>query len=195
MTRLSETHSANMRSREDARQRILKATRQELAESGWRKFSVDKVARSAKSSKQTIYRTWPDISTMCFEAAFIMIPSATQTGRDPVERISALIEPMAEMVRSGSGYNIMRGALIAASDDPAAGEALRNWLKQHVRNPLRMIMAELATRKVVRRDIDLDAAMEVLMSPFWNRLIIMRAPLSEDFCQDQARRLLSEFSV
>ena len=191
----SETTSSNIRSREDARIRILSATRDELAESGWRKFSVDKVSRNAKASKQTIYRTWPAISNMCVEAALELIPPLHQQGRDPVERISELILPLETAIRSGSGHSIIRAALIAASDDAAAGETLRHWLKTHIRGPLRMIMAELATRKVVRRDIDLDTAMELLTGPIWAKILIMRGPLPDNFSRQQAELILREYAA
>lgn len=195
MTVSTHTSKASVRSRAEARARILQATRDELAESGWRKFSVDKVARTAKASKQTIYRWWPSISKMCLEAGLELIPEAHQQGRDPVERIAALIQPLETAVRTGAGHSVIRAALIAASDDAAAAEVWRAWLKDHIRHPLRLILAELATRKVLRRDVDLDSAVELLTGSLWTRLLILRAPLPEDFSQTQAAILLREFAA
>lgn len=194
MTVSTSIAKSNVRSSEDARTRILQVTRDELAESGWRKFSVDKVSRTAKSSKQTIYRWWPSISNMCLEAALDTIPKATQTGRDPEERIAEIIAPLEIAIRNGAGHDILRSAIIAASDDAAAGETWRAWLKDNIRNPLRMIVAELAARKVVRRDINLDEAVEILTGPIWTRLLIMRAPLPDNFSRKQAAILLREFA-
>ena len=58
---------------EASRAAILDATREALAASGWRKFSVDSVARRAHASKQTIYRWWPASGNMCLEAATTML--------------------------------------------------------------------------------------------------------------------------
>ncbi len=73
---------------------ILDAARIEMAENGWRGFAVDSVAKRASASKQTIYRWWPSIGAMCVDAALALIPDAPEGGRDPQERITALIIPL-----------------------------------------------------------------------------------------------------
>ena len=182
------------RSSEQSRAAILQATREEMAEHGWRKFSVDKVSRKAKASKQTIYRWWPAIGNMCIEAALELVPAASKLGRDPVERISALIQPLEEATRQGSGHAVLRVAMIAASDDKDAGETWRNWMKDHIRAPLRMILAEIAAKKVIRRDFDLDQAVDFLTGQIWARVMIMRAPLPESFSRTQASALLKSLA-
>ena len=180
----------SQRSSEESRAAILKATREEMAENGWRKFSVDKVSRKAKASKQTIYRWWPAIGNMCIEAALDLVPERSKFGRDPVERISALIQPLEDATRLGSGHAVLRAAMIAASDDKDAGETWRTWMKDNIRAPLRLILAEIAARKVVRRDFDLDEAVDILTGQLWSRILIMRAPLAENFSSKQADALI-----
>ncbi|MEP1143073.1 MAG: TetR/AcrR family transcriptional regulator [Henriciella sp.] len=194
---MSETKSKpkkSQRSSEQSRAAILKATREEMAEHGWRKFSVDKVSRKAKASKQTIYRWWPAIGNMCMEAAMELVPAASKMGRDPVERISALIAPLEEATRIGSGHAVLRAAMIAASDDKEAGETWRAWMKDNIRAPLRLILAEIAAKKVVRRDFDLDQAVDFLTGQIWARVMIMRSPLPEQFSQIQAAALLKSLA-
>ncbi|MEO0608492.1 MAG: TetR-like C-terminal domain-containing protein [Pseudomonadota bacterium] len=180
----------SQRTSEESRAAILQATREEMAENGWRKFSVDKVSRKAKASKQTIYRWWPAIGNMCIEAALELVPQRSQLGRDPTERISALIKPLEDVTRLGSGHAVLRTAMIAASDDKDAGETWRAWMKDNVRAPLRLVLAEIATKKVIRRDFELDEAVDLLTGQLWSRVMIMRAPLPEAFCQEQSERLL-----
>ena len=147
--RMAETKSKPkkaQRSSEQSRAAILQATREEMAEHGWRKFSVDKVSRKAKASKQTIYRWWPAIGNMCIEAATDLIGPASKMGRDPVERISALLQPLEDATRQGSGHAVLRVAMIAASDDGEAGETWRKWIRDEVRAPLRLILAEIAAK-------------------------------------------------
>ncbi len=183
------------RSSEESRAAILQATREEMAENGWRKFSVDKVSRKAKASKQTIYRWWPAIGNMCMEAAMSTVASPSKMGRDPKERIAALIKPLEEATRIGSGHAILRVAMIAASDDKDAGETWRSWMKDTIRAPLRLILAEIAAKKVIRRDYDLDEAVDILTGPIWSRVMIMRAPLSENFADAQAQSLLKTLAA
>ncbi len=190
MTQTKSSTRKGQRSSEQSRAAILQATREEMTENGWRKFSVDKVSRKAKASKQTIYRWWPAIGNMCMEAAMDLVAEGSKTGRDPIERISALIQPIEDATRIGSGHAVLRVAMIAASDDPAAGETWRAWLKDNVRAPLRLILAEIAAKKIVRRDFDLDDAVDLLTGQIWARVMIMRSPLPEQFSLTQAQLLL-----
>ncbi len=176
---------------ETSRSAILEATRDELADQGWRKFSVDNVAKRAKASKQTIYRWWPSIGAMCVESAVELIPQPATDGRDPVERLTGIFLPLEAAARSGAGHGVLRSAMVAAADDPDAGEVWRQWLQDNMRLPLRMLMAELAAKKVVRRDWALDEAMEQMLGPLWHRLVVMRAPVQDGQTRAQAERLLT----
>lgn len=175
---------------EASRAAILQATREELASSGWRKLSVDGIARTAHASKQTIYRWWPATGNMCMEAATALLQPASPGGADPVERIASLLMPFETATRTGNGHAVLRGAMMAAADEKEAGETWRGWLKANVRAPLRLILAELAAKHKVRRDYDLDEAVNLLMAPAWHNLLIMRAPLKPGFSTEQAQRLL-----
>ena len=169
---------------------ILDAVRDELAESGWRDFSVDNVARRAKASKQTIYRWWPSIGTLCLDAALSLIPPIPDGARDSEQRIAAILAPLEATARTGSGSYILRSALLAAIDDEEAGEKWRAWVKEEMRTPLRMVLAELAAKQLIRRDWNIDDAMSILIGPLWHRLLIMGAPVPEGYSLMQAANLL-----
>ncbi len=173
---------------------ILEAARTEMAEHGWREFSVDSVARRASASKQTIYRWWPSIGAMCVDAALALIPDAPQGGRDPQERITSLIVPLEAAARTGQGHAVLRVALLAAADDRDAGEAWRAWIGRDIRQPLRMLLAELATKRVIRREFELDEVLEQLLGPVFHRLTISRAPVKEGFSAEQAKAFLKTYA-
>tara|TARA_R110000787_G_scaffold44093_7_gene108007 strand:- start:26337 stop:26936 length:600 start_codon:yes stop_codon:yes gene_type:complete len=180
---------------EESKAAILEATRVEMAEMGWRGFSVDSVAKRASASKQTIYRWWPSIGAMCVDAALALIPDSPDGGRDPQERVTALIVPLEATARTGQGHAVLRVALLAAVDDKEAGEVWRAWIGRDIRQPLRMLLAELAGKKVIRRDFDLDEVLELLLGPLWHRLMIMRAPVREGFCAEQAGNFLRVYAT
>ena len=48
---------------------VLDAAYTELSEHGWRGFSVDRVAKNARASKQTIYRWWKSPACLAVESA------------------------------------------------------------------------------------------------------------------------------
>lgn len=195
MTKAPAKRRQGPRRSEDSRAAILDATRKELTESGWRKFSVDKVSRHAKASKQTIYRWWPAIGTMCVEAALTQLAPRSTTGRDPVERIADLLLPLENAMKAGSGHAVFRSAIMAACDDKEAGEAWRTWMKENIRAPLRLVLAEIATKKIIRRDFDLDEAVDTLTGPVWSRVLIFRSPLPDNFSNLQAEKLLKQLAA
>ncbi len=160
---------------------VLVAAYTELTEHGWRGFSVDRVAKNAKASKQTIYRWWKSAACLAVDAVLGTLPEkpAQPSTVDARERISGLIEPILVAVRTGDGAHAWRGALLAAADDGEAGEIFRAWFNERVKIPLRHILAELALKGAVRRDWDIDVAIELLFGPIWHRLIAMRGPVPE----------------
>ena len=169
---------------------ILTAAADVAAERGFQAATIEQIAARAGTGKQTIYRWWPAIGNMCIEAALELVPERSKLGRDPVERISALIQPLEDTTRQGSGHAVLRAAMIAAADDQEAGETWRAWMKDNIRAPLRLVLAEIAAKKVVRRDFDLDEAVDQLTGQLLSRVMIMRAPLPERFSDIQADALL-----
>jgi len=109
---------------------VLVAAYTELTEHGWRGFSVDRVAKNAKASKQTIYRWWKSAACLAVDAVLGTLPekpAAQASTVDVRDRIGALIEPLLVAVRTGDGAHAWRGALLAAADDSEAGEIFRAW--------------------------------------------------------------------
>lgn len=169
---------------------VLVAAYAELSEHGWRGFSVDRVAKTAKASKQTIYRWWKSAACLAVDAVLTTMndkpAQAMPSTAEVRDRIGALIEPMLVAVRTGDGAHAWRGALLAAADDGDAGEVFRAWFSEKVKIPLRHILAEQALKGTVRRDWDIDLATELLFGPVWHRLIAMRGPVPEVY----SRRLV-----
>lgn len=172
---------------------VLVAAYVELTEHGWRGFSVDRVAKNAKASKQTIYRWWKSAACLAVDAVLDTLsdkPPQLSSTTDARDRIAALIEPLLVAVRTGDGAHAWRGALLAAADDGEAGEIFRAWFGEHIKIPLRHILAELALKGAVRRDWDIDVAIELLVGPIWHRLIAMRGPVPEIYTRRLVESLL-----
>lgn len=175
---------------------VLIAAYTELSEHGWRGFSVDRVAKNAKASKQTIYRWWKSAACLAVDSALATLAEKpiTPAGNDVRDRISALIEPMLIAVRTGDGAHAWRGALLAAADDQDAGEIFRAWFSESVKIPLRHILAEQALKGTLRRDWDIDLATELLFGPVWHRLIAMRGPVPEVYSRRLVESVLKALS-
>jgi AcrR family transcriptional regulator len=175
---------------------VLIAAYTELSEHGWRGFSVDRVAKNAKASKQTIYRWWKSAACLAVDAALATLTQkpAPGAGADVRDRIAFLIEPLLIAVRTGDGAHAWRGALLAAADDQDAGEIFRAWFSENVKIPLRHILAELALKGMIRRDWDIDLATELMFGPIWHRLIAMRGPVPEVYSRRLVESVLRALS-
>ncbi|MEN8876093.1 MAG: TetR/AcrR family transcriptional regulator C-terminal ligand-binding domain-containing protein, partial [Hyphomonas sp.] len=110
-------------------------------------------------------------------------------------RITTLIVPLEAAARTGAGHAVLRVALTAAADDKDAGELWRAWMNRDIRMPMRMLLAELAGKRVIRRDFDLDEAIEEMLGPLWHRILIMRAPVREGFCSAQSANFLKVYAA
>ncbi|MEO1643343.1 MAG: TetR/AcrR family transcriptional regulator C-terminal ligand-binding domain-containing protein, partial [Pseudomonadota bacterium] len=82
----------------------------------------------------------------------------------------------------------------AASDEKEAGDAWRIWQRENIRMPLRNILAEIAAKNVIRRDFDVDIAMDMLIGPIVNRIVLLRSPLPEGFSARQADGMLKQLA-
>lgn len=177
---------------------VLEAAYRELSEHGWRGFSVDRVAKTAKASKQTIYRWWKSAACLAVDAALGKLNAQKPAPAPPAvevrDRIAVLIEPLLLAVRTGDGAHAWRGALLAAADDHDAGEAFRSWFSESVKIPLRHILAEQALKGAIRRDWDIDLATELLFGPIWHRLIAMRGPVPESYSRRLVESVLKALS-
>jgi AcrR family transcriptional regulator len=158
---------------------VMEAAYAELIAHGWRDFSVDRLARNARASKQTVYRWWRSAACLAVDCVLVRIPAARPAQGDARDRIAIVIEPILLSARTGDGAHALRAAVLAAADDQDAGEIFRAWMTERVRVPLRHVLAELALRGVIRKDWDIDMAVELLLGPVWHRLIALRGPVPE----------------
>ncbi|MAK59676.1 MAG: TetR family transcriptional regulator [Ponticaulis sp.] len=177
---------------EASKQAILSAAREELAESGWRNFSPDRLAKRARASKQTIYRWWPSIATIAVEAAISLIDDPVIASEKPIDvQLSQFITPIVELARVGDGAHLLRSALLAAADDSHAGEVFRGWFNGSFRKPLKATLAQAAVHGKIKRDYDIDATCEMLFGPVWHRMVLMRGPLPEIIALRSAQSVLA----
>lgn len=176
---------------EASKQAVEQAAIKELAEHGWRRFSVDRVARTARASKQTIYRWWPRPAMLVVEATTSQLAEAVSVDGSPQEKIAAILKPLVDEIRGGDGAHLWRGVLLAAADDSDAGEIFRDWMAKTYKTPLRHILAELANKGMIRRDWDIELALELLLGPIWHRLIAMRGPVNERYPERLAEAVMT----
>lgn len=164
---------------EDARRRILAATRHLLHEHGPLQVGIDDIAREADVGKQTIYRWWRSKTAVVLDALGeitepeLRFPDTGSTEED-------LRREMRQVTRvlSSDVGPLVREIVAAAQGDAQVAEDLRTRVFAHRRRLAADTLRRGMARGEVRDDLDLEAAIDALYAPLWLRLIMGHQPLS-----------------
>ena len=150
---------------------IFEATLDELAEVGYAKLTMERVAARAGASKASVYRRWPSRMELALDAVHHLAPDPTDAPDTGSLRGDALaFMRSAAALLAGPAGEALRGLLGDALADPSRTLELR----RHSRGTGRRIMQELTRRAVERGEINADA-----ITP--RRLDVAQAMLREQF--------------
>jgi AcrR family transcriptional regulator len=150
---------------------IFEATLDELAEVGYAKLTMERVAARAGASKASVYRRWPSRMELALDAVHHLAPDPTDLPDTGSLRGDALafMRTAADLL-AGPGGEALRGLLGDTLADPSRTLELRN----HSRGTGHRIMQEITRRAVERGEINTDA-----ITP--RRLDVAQAMLREQF--------------
>jgi AcrR family transcriptional regulator len=179
----------------EARRAILKATHELLAEGGLSSVTIEGIAARAGVGKPTIYRTWPNAHAVAMAALMESDDSgesaaATQPVPGPNERpnaaLTALRTQLHEVARVfsaplGRSVTLM---IAAAEPDTELSKAFRNHFILARRNEGRAFLAAAMSNGEIRRDLDIDVALDLIYAPVFYRLLMGHAPLTSRFIDD-----------
>ena len=165
-------HRRRPRRRGDAlNSAIHEATLDELAELGYAKLTIERVALRAGASKASVYRRWPSRMELAIDAVHHLAPDPTavlDTGSLRGDAL-AFMRQMADLFAGPAG-EALRGLLGDALADPSRTLELRN----HSRGTGHRAMQEIVRRAVERGEIHSGA-----ITP--RRLDVAQAMLREQF--------------
>jgi AcrR family transcriptional regulator len=150
---------------------IFEATLDELAEVGYAKLTMERVALRAGASKASVYRRWPSRMELALDAVHHLAPdpaATPDTGRLRGDTL-AFMRIAADLL-AGPGGEALRGLLGDALADPSRTLELR----RRSRGTGHRVMQEITRRAVERGEINSDA-----ITP--RRLDVAQAMLREQF--------------
>ena len=150
---------------------IFEATFDELAEVGYAKLTMERVALRAGASKASVYRRWPSRMELALDAVHHLTPDPTSPPNTGTLRGDALawMRMIADLLAGPAG-EALRGLLGDALSDPSRTLELR----RHSRGTGHRAMEEIVRRAVERDEINSDA-----VTP--RRLDVAQAMLREQF--------------
>lgn len=177
---------------EAAHSAILKSALQLVTRRGFRAVTVDDIAAGAGVGKMTIYRHWPNKAAVVMDSLLAIIGSETAFPRasHALDSLRRQLDLQSAFFRSSRG-NLIRSLVAEAQSDPELAAAFRDrWLlprRAGVRETIQQAMAEGALRK----DFDLDAAIDLLYGSLYYRLLLGSGPLDDQFIDDVFRQFLA----
>jgi AcrR family transcriptional regulator len=136
---------------------ILDAVLAELAEVGYARLSVERVAERAGASKASLYRRWPSKVELVMDAVYHLLPdpaSPPDTGSLRGDLL-AVMRAVAEQLAGPAGQ-AMGGILSDALGDPDMARRVRSY----ARGTSQAGMREIARRAVARGEVDPAAVTE-----------------------------------
>ena len=159
-----------------------------MVETGIRGFSVREVARRSGIPKSSIYRRWAtraDLLAAVLSRLSDPETASKDTGAVRSDLTAVVQREIASLESSGSA--LPRVAL-EARDDPELAPVVREVLESR-RRAAYPILERAVERGEIARDVDFDAAIDLVLGPIWSRLIAHRG-LTEGDAEEIVDRAL-----
>jgi AcrR family transcriptional regulator len=153
----------------------------ELAESGYGRFSVGSVVRRAGVGKAAIYRRWATKQAMIVDVLApkaVAVADGSDTGSLTGD-IRAFVAKTRDALANPRVAATVLDLFAESMRNPELAEALRD----HFTSPRRARVAQMLQRAVERgeipAEIDTDAALDLLAGPFVVRAVIGRGTMDD----------------
>lgn len=167
---------------EAARQAVLQATSQLLAEVGYDRLTMEGIASRAGVSKQTIYRWWTSRSAVVAEALVeglvlseqLAVPDTGDLRTD----LTSWLTGLAKLIDDPQSVGPMRSIIMAATHSPEIASQLEELLVPTVALTERLTAA-IGEVPHLRADTPIDTVIEMVFGALLVR-VITQSPLDED---------------
>lgn len=166
-----------------ARKKILEAAARLLDEGGLSAVTMEAIAARAGVGKPTIYRAWPNAQAVAM-AAFLESAEepASRSGRakSPIEALRRQLRKVTSVFATRAGRNTAM-MIAAAQNDSELAKVFRNHFILKSREEGRMLLTAAVDARELRKDIDIEAALDLIYAPLYFRLLIGHGPLDAAF--------------
>lgn len=174
-----------------ARQAVLDATNELLADGGLPAATIDAISARSGVSKATVYKHWPSRCAVAAEAFGQRMAQALplpDTG-SAVGDLSAQVRLVSEFYASQAG-TVFAQLLAASVTDPDGAKFFRTYFLADRRRAVGQLWQRALDRGEVDPDVDVEVAQDVLFGPLIFRLMTGHAPLTRELADQIARAAL-----
>jgi len=171
---------------------ILRAAARLAERYGYGRATIEAIAAEAGSGKQTIYRWWPSKAALYLELYTSLVSEArvhVDEGAVAAD-LRAFLKRVFEIFATTPARTILAGLIADASHDPNVADALTEQLVRRRKHLIRVLFERGFDRGEIRKDADLDFAVDTVYSAIWFRLLLGHAPFDQRFAEDLVRQVL-----
>jgi AcrR family transcriptional regulator len=167
---------------EYARQRVLKAALDVLADQGLPGFTIEAVAKRAGASKTTLYRRWTSRRALLIEAMDELAsrpfppPATGHLRSDLIELILR-----ADALLNEQPFPRLMAAFIDAAERDPALRSMHADVTESRRRPVRHVLVEARLRGEIAASADVDLAVDLLTAPIFYRRFIAHEPATDSY--------------
>ena len=142
-------------------------------------MTMEAIAARAGVGKPTIYREWPNAHAVAMSAflARAQKPAAKARSKSALTALKRQLRELAEAFATRAGRSTAM-MIAAAQNDSELAKVFRTHFVMKNREEGRTLLLRAIEEGDVRRDIDIEAALDLIYAPFYLRLLIGHAPLS-----------------
>ncbi|WAJ44714.1 TetR/AcrR family transcriptional regulator [Mycobacterium sp. Aquia_216] len=152
---------------------ILRAALKIGTEVGFDALTVELLAERTGIAKTTIYRRWPNISTVVMDAFLAEVDRAAPIVELPTARESLTVsmKSLAQLYRGpyGSTLRVLIGR--AQIDDELRNAVVTRWVEPR-RAVARSIISQGIRSQEIRDGLDPDLILDALYGPIYHRLLV-----------------------
>jgi AcrR family transcriptional regulator len=178
-----------------ARERVLRAALEVLAEHGMPGFTMEAIAQRAGASKATLYRHWTSPAALLVDAmdmSFQPLP-LPDTGRLRTDLIHLLSQ--FEALLDGQPFPRLMAAVVDAAERDPALATLHFKLTERRREPIRQVLARARQRGELPGSVDVELAVDLLAAPAFYLRFIAHRPFPEGYAAAVVDHVLAALSA
>jgi AcrR family transcriptional regulator len=179
---------------EQARQRVLSAALDLLAEQGMTGFTMEAVAQRAAASKTTVYSRWPNRNSLLTDAMdAVSVPLPPPIAGDLRGDLIELVEALDAMLHDEPFGRLLAAFIDAAEREPALSR-LHAGLTQRRRAPFRDVLLTAQTSGEITQQADIELTIDMLTGPSFYRRYITHQTGRRDYANSLVDSVLAGIS-
>ncbi len=165
------------------REKVLSAAATLLQNHGYAHVTMEGVAAHAGTAKTTLYRWWPTKAALLLDLFDVLSEELADpdTG-DTRADLKAYLQQLLSMMSRNAAQATATGMFAEAQSDPATKEEVCAHFTSFRKSVLGTIIDRGLARGDIRAGVNREILEEILVAPFWFRILVAHEDVSTTDC-------------